>query len=73
MAATPRGWSLSRAAINGAVIGPLIILLNIYFQGQLATTGIANLVVMMLGGVLGGAFLFVAVALVVRFLARRAG
>ena len=73
MATTPRGWSLSRAAINGAVIGPLIIVLNVYFGGQLETTGIANLAVMMLGGVLGGAFLFVAVALVVRFLARRSG
>jgi hypothetical protein len=72
MPARPQGWDLTKAAINGAVIGPFVILFNIYFGGQLATTGVASLAMMMLGGALGGAFLFVAVALVVRFLGRRA-
>jgi len=72
MPARPEGWSLSKAAINGAAIGPFIVLLNLYFGGQLAKVGIVDLAMMMLGGVLGGAFLFVAIALLVRFIARRA-
>jgi hypothetical protein len=71
MAASPPPWSLSKAAVNGAVIGPFIILLNAYFGGQLATVGIADLAMMMLGGACGGAFLFLAIALVARFIARQ--
>ena len=68
MPANPAGWSLSKAAMNGAAIGPLVIFLNVYFQGQLVIVGIVNLAMMMLGGVLGGAFLFLSIALFMRFL-----
>lgn len=73
MPAKRPGWGLTQAAINGAVVGPVIILLNAYFQGQLATIGIVDLSMMMLGAAFGGAILFLGIALLVRFLARRAG
>ena len=70
--ARPLGWSLSKAASNGAVVGPIITLMNLYFQGSLAGTPIADLVTMLVGGAAGGAFLFVGIALFVRFLNRQA-
>ena len=69
----PGQWSLSKALANGAVVGPVVIFLNVYFGGQLPTIGFANLAMMMLGGLFGGAFLFLAIALFARFLGRSAG
>jgi hypothetical protein len=57
-------WSLKHAAINGAVAGAAVLLINLYFQGQLLTTGIPAVAMMMLGGALGGAVLFLFVAFV---------
>lgn len=71
MAAPFPAWSLSKAALNGAVVGPFIILLNLYFQGHLATTPVLDIVMMLLGGAAGGAMLFLAIALFARSLARR--
>jgi len=65
-------WSLAQAAINGAIVGPIILLMNLYFQDRLATTPVADTVIMLVGGAAGGAFLFLAIALFVRFLNRQA-
>jgi hypothetical protein len=70
--ARPLGWSLSKAALNGAVVGPIVILMNLHFQGSLAGTPIADLVMMLVGGAAGGAFLFLGIALFVRVLNRQA-
>jgi hypothetical protein len=66
------GWSLTKAALNGAIVGPVIILMNLYFQGNLATTPVPAVAMMLVGGAGGGAFLFLAIALFVRFLNRQA-
>ena len=72
MPARPPGWSLSKAAANGAAVGPLVILMNLYFQGSLAGTPIADLAMMLVGGAGGGAVLFLGIALFIRFLNRQA-
>jgi hypothetical protein len=72
MPASSAAWSLAKAAANGAAVGPLVILMNLYFQGLLATTPIADLAMMLVGGAGGGAVLFLAIALFIRFLNRRA-
>ena len=72
MPANSTAWSLTKAALNGAVVGPLVLLMNLYFQGRLATTPIADLAMMLVGGAGGGAVLFLAIALFVRFLNRQA-
>ena len=64
-------WSLTQAALNGALVGPAIILMNLYFQGQLAATPVLDIVTMLLGGAGGGAILFLAIALFARSLTRR--
>jgi hypothetical protein len=61
---------LARAAGGGALVGALVPLVNVYFQGQLAAVGLANLATMMVGGAVGGAILFTGIALVVRLLSR---
>lgn len=71
-AARSASWSLTKAAISGAIVGPLILLMNLYFQGHLATTAIVDLAMMLVGGAGGGAVLFLAIALFLRFLNRRA-
>ena len=65
-------FNISKAAWNGAVVGPFIILLNLYFDGQLAKLGFAEIMMTVLGGVLGGAFLFVTIACLARFAGGRA-
>jgi hypothetical protein len=65
-------WSLQKAAINGAVVGPLVLLMNLYFQERLLATPVADLVMMLVGGAAGGAVLFLGIALFVRFLSRQA-
>lgn len=57
-------WSLKYAAISGAVAGAAMLVINLYFQGQLLTAGVAAIVMMILGGALGGAVLFLFVAFV---------
>ena len=73
MPANPMGWSLTKALSSGAIVGPAILLMNLYFQGRLATTPIPDLVTMLVGGAAGGAMLFVAIALFIRFINRQAG
>jgi hypothetical protein len=46
--------------------------MNLYFQGRLTTTAPADLAMMLVGGAGGGAVLFLAIALFVRFLSRQA-
>ena len=70
---TATRWNLVYAAINGAVVGLLILLLNLYFQGRLLTTPVAELATMLIGGAGGGAVLFLAIALLGRFLNRQIG
>ena len=72
MAQRASAWNLTHAAINGAVVGPIVLLMNLYFQGRLLATPVPDLVVMLVGGAAGGAILFLAIALFVRFLNRRA-
>jgi len=59
------------AALNGAVVGPVVIVFNLYFQGHLATTPVLDIVMMLLGGAGGGAILFLAIAFFARSLTRR--
>ena len=59
------------AALNGAVVGALVIFLNLYFQGRLAATPVLDIAMMLLGGAGGGAVLFLAIALFARSLTRR--
>jgi hypothetical protein len=70
--ASSAAWSLAKAAASGAAVGPLITLMNLHFQGHLATTPIADLAMILVGGAGGGAFLFLGIALFVRFLNRQA-
>ena len=70
MPARPARWSVKHAAINGAVAGALMVLINLYFQGQLMAAGIASIAMMIAGGALGGAILFLLVALVGNFITR---
>ncbi len=72
MPAKSTAWSLTQAALNGAVVGPLVLLMNLYFQERLTTTAPADLAMMLVGGAGGGAVLFLAIALFVRFLSRQA-
>jgi hypothetical protein len=71
MAGERQGISLGQAALNGAAIGPVMILVNAYFSGQLATLDAGQILWMMMGGAAGGAFLFVGVISFARFLRRR--
>ena len=73
MPANPIGWNLTKALLSGATVGPVILLMNLYFQGRLTATPILDLVTMLVGGAAGGAMLFVAIALFIRFLNRQAG
>jgi hypothetical protein len=45
--------------------------MNLYFQGRLATTAILDVAMMLVGGAGGGAVLFLAIALFLRFLNRQ--
>ena len=56
--------SLRKAALSGAVVGVVLPALNVSLEGELAATGIAGLALMGIGGALGGAVLFVFIALV---------
>ena len=72
MPANTIGWSLTKALLSGAIVGPIILLMNLYFQGRLVTTPVSDLVTMLVGGAAGGAILFLGIALFVRFLNRQA-
>jgi len=72
MSARPTAWSLAHAALNGAIVGALVILMNLYFESRLAATGVIELVMMLAGGAGGGALLFLTIALFARALGRRA-
>ena len=56
-------WSVKRAAINGAIVGAVLILLSA-LQGELAATGVAAIAMMMVGGAAGGSVLFIFLALI---------
>ena len=43
MRAKSAAWDLAKAAISGAAVGPLVILMNLHFQGLLAKTPVADL------------------------------
>jgi len=60
-----RRLGLLQAMRNGALIGALMLLINLYFQGELARVGIAGGALMLLGGAAGGAVLFLVIALLV--------
>jgi hypothetical protein len=70
MAPVIRKWSLMRAAIGGAMIGAAILLMNVFLQGQFAASGITAVLMMMLGAAIGGAVLFLFIAIVANMLAR---
>ena len=62
--------SLTRAAISGAIVGTLVILLSVFLTKELAAAGITDIALMILGGALGGAVLFVFVSWVGKLLLR---
>jgi hypothetical protein len=70
MAPVTRKWSLMRAAIGGAMIGAAILLMNVFLQGQFAANGITAVLMMMLGAAIGGAVLFLFIAIVANMLVR---
>jgi len=70
MAPAIRKWSLMRAAIGGAMIGAAILLINVFLQGQFVASGITAVLMMTLGAALGGAVLFLFIALVANMLTR---
>ena len=56
--------SLKKAAGNGAVVGAVLPLITLLLEGGWAAIGIGSAGMMMAGGALGGAVLFVFIALV---------
>ena len=56
--------SLKKAAGSGAVVGALLPLVNLLLEGGWAAIGIGGAGMLMAGGALGGAVLFVFIALV---------
>ena len=61
---------LLKAAGGGALVGTIVIVLNIVLQGQLVPAGITAVALMTLGGALGGAVLFMFIAIVASLLSR---
>ncbi len=62
--------SLLIAARNGAVLGFLLILLDTFSQKRFGTIGITAFGVEALGGLIGGAIVFVVCALVLKLIYR---
>ena len=63
-------WSLRRAAMGGAIVGAVAIVLNVFLTPELAAAGFLAVALMTLGGALGGAVLFVFVSWVGNLLIR---
>jgi hypothetical protein len=61
---------LVRAAGGGALVGAVVLVLNVVLQGQLAAAGVGAVALMMIGGALGGAVLFMFIAIVTSLLSR---
>lgn len=55
-------WSLRNAALWGIVLAPLILLSRVLLLGDVMPAGAAEWIGWIVGGMVGGAFMFAAVA-----------